>query len=56
MKNLKKLSRTDLKNVNGGNAPASCTQCVVCANGMHSCATDSVGNCDCAASLAAAMC
>ena len=56
MKNLKKLTREDLKKVNGGSEPQSCTQCVSCPNGMQSCATDTVGNCDCAAGLASSMC
>lgn len=56
MKNLKKLSRNDLKKVSGGNAPESCTRCVTCSYGLHSCYTDSVGNCDCAQSQAQAMC
>ena len=63
MKNLKKISRQNLKDVfggklnpNTGSVDGSCTRCVRCANGMNSCATDTIGNCDCAQSLAQSMC
>ncbi|WP_370898533.1 bacteriocin-like protein [Chryseobacterium gossypii] len=57
MKNLKKLSRSKLRDLNGGVAEeGSCTRCVTCSNGMRSCATDTIGNCDCAENLAQAMC
>lgn len=57
MKNLKKISRNELKKFVGGKMQEeSCTRCTKCANGMNSCATDAVGNCNCAEQLAAAMC
>gem|GEM_PF-4801909 len=63
MRNLKKLYRNDLKNLTGGgpigmdnSTGQSCTRCVTCKNGLRSCATDRIGNCDCAESLANAMC
>lgn len=64
MKNLKKLSRNNLKDLIGGGpfgmdnstGEKSCTKCVKCKSGNISCATDTVGNCDCALSLAQSVC
>lgn len=64
MKNFRKISKNNLKNVTGsGPIPMdnsvgekSCTRCVTCKNGLRSCATDTIGNCDCAQSLAQSIC